>query len=82
MKKTIDRHGQPYAMAIGKLAPKARSWPYIIRMVRGIFVIKWIPVWRPCPEFPRYAALGPKGRVVSGIGSRKDTITAAGGRMD
>lgn len=83
--KAIDRHGQPHSVVMKKLGLRDCRWPYTLRMVRGIFVVKWILhgtgalAWK---EFPHYAALGPKGKVISGIGSRQDTITAAGGRMD
>lgn len=80
-----DRHGQSKATALKKLKLEDCQWPYVLRMVRGIWVVKWEVrgygrnSWK---RYPAYAALGPKGKLVTGIGSRKDTITAAGGRMD
>lgn len=80
-----DRHGQTIITARKKLGLEQSRWPYTLRMVRGIWVVKWEVrgtgrnSWK---RYPSYAALGPKGKLVCGIGTRKDTITAAGGRMD
>jgi len=80
-----DAYGQTKATAMKKLGLEDCHWPYALRMVRGIWVVKWMVrglgrmSWK---KWPSYAALGPRGRVISGVGSRKDTITAAGGRLD
>lgn len=80
-----DVYGQTIITARKKLGLEDCRWPHTLRMVRGIWVAKWVVrglgnmSWH---KTPHYAALGPKGQVVRGISWRKNTITAAGGRLD
>jgi len=80
-----DVYGQTQATAQKKLGLEDCRWPYTLRMVRGIWVVKWEVrglgrmSWK---KYPSYAALGPRGRMIKGVAWRKHTITAAGGRTN
>ena len=81
-KNAMDRHGQPLVTARHRLGLSGCRRPFVLRMVRGIFVVKWLIKDIYGNDRPAYSALGPKGRLIYGIGGRQETITAAGGRMN